>query len=63
MSTDVALERPGSREVRTETVQETPVEVGQALRAARNGLVTLTGIGGEPVEFERRFVMWYRGAA
>lgn len=62
MPTDVALERPGIREVRTETVQETTDDVGAALRHARDGRVTLTGVNGEPVEIERRHVMWYRAA-
>lgn len=60
MPTDVALERPGTREVDTETVQENPTDVGAALRAATDGRVVLTRSTGEPVEIERRRVMWYR---
>jgi hypothetical protein len=60
MPTDVALERPGTREVDTLTVQESPVEVGQALRVAPGGLLVLTRTTGEAVEIERRRVMWYR---
>lgn len=60
MPTDVALERPGTREVATETVRESVTEVGAALRAATDGQVVLTRITGEPVDIERRRVMWYR---
>jgi hypothetical protein len=63
MPTDVALERPGTREVETATVRESPADVGAALRAATDGLVVLTRTTGEPVEIERRRVMWYRGTA
>ncbi|MDO9408463.1 hypothetical protein [Patulibacter sp.] len=63
MPTDVALERPGTREVRTETVRESPEDVAGALRGAPGGRVVLTGLDGEPIEVERRLVMWYRAAA
>jgi hypothetical protein len=63
MPTDVALEQPGTRDLRTETVQESPEAVSTALRAAADGRVVLTGASGEPVENERRLVMWYRAVA
>ena len=60
MPTDVALEQPGTRDLRTETVRESPEDVSTALRSTTDGRVVLTGTSGEPVEIERRFVMWYR---
>jgi hypothetical protein len=62
MPTDVALEQPGTRDVVTTTVRESAVDDASALRDARDGRVVLTGADGEPVEIERRFVMWYRAA-
>lgn len=63
MPTDVALEQPGTRDVRTETVQESTEAVSTALRAATDGRAVLTSTSGEPIEIERRLVMWYRAAA
>lgn len=62
MPTDVALEHPGTREVATETVLESPPEVSAALRAREDGRVVLTRTTGETLEPERRLVMWYRAA-
>lgn len=62
MPTDVALERPGTREPDTAQVRESPAEVSAILRAATDGRVVLTSTSGEPLEIERRFVLWYRRA-
>lgn len=62
MPTDVALEQPGTRDVRTETVRESAADVSVALRDARDGKAVLTSTSGEPLEIERRLVMWYRTA-
>jgi hypothetical protein len=62
MPTDVAIEQPGTRDVRTQTVLEDAQDVGVRLRGATDGRAVLTGVDGEPVEIERRLVMWYRSA-
>lgn len=62
MPTEVALEQAGTRDVRTQTVLEEPGDVGVLLRRATDGRAVLTGVDGEPVEIERRLVMWYRAA-
>lgn len=62
MPTEVAIEN-GTRETTGRVVRESPTEVGDALRAATTGLVVLTDESGEPLEIERRFVMWYRQKA
>lgn len=63
MSTEVAIEHAGTREVTRQVVRESPAEVGDALRATTTGRVVLTGETGERVELERRLVMWYRRMA
>ena len=59
MSTEVAIEN-GTRETTRRIVREDPTAVAAALRAATDGRVVLTSEPGEPLELERRLVMWYR---